>query len=285
MGCETVREELPLLTRGEIGSDRERELQEHLATCESCRAELSEVESLLTLVGAAGVPAPGSQLRDSVLGTVEAANLSSLLDLAVQAPPAKVKESVMAAAQQAAEAAAPDDAPGAPVATVSALSGRRRRVAQALAAAAILIAGVVLGSTLLGDGGGDMPDAALNLPEGHETQVLGLEGMGPSDATVRHYRHDNFRVTLSVAGYEVTPAGFHYAVWVRGAQGDVAVGTFRLKGEDDFDIPFAVGVNPAEYPEFVVTLEPNDGDPALTGAVVTEGSFDPDRVQHGQYDD
>ena len=276
MGCDNVCEELPLLSRGELGPERQRVVEDHVASCEACRGELADLESLLTLVGAAGVSAPAPQLRDTVLGNVEATNLASLLSLAVEAPPARIKESVMAAAREGAA--------DAPIGTVTALGGRRRKLAQALAAAAILVAGVVLGSNLFSEQT-EGPNAALNVPEGHETQVLDLEGMGPSEASVRHYRHDNFRVSLSVEGYETTPPGFHYAVWVRGDQGDVAVGTFRLKGADDFDIPFAVGVNPTEYPDFVVTLEPNDGDPALTGDVVTEGAFDPVRVQHGRYDD
>ena len=277
MGCDVIREELPSFARGELGPERQAEVQQHLDGCAACRAELSELQSMLTLVGAVGVSVPTPELRDTVLGNVEAANLSSLLSLAVEAPPKRVKESVMAAARH--------DSSAAPVATVTSLSGRRRKVAQALAAAAILVAGVVLGSTLSGGDETVDPKVALDMPPGHETQIVNLDGMGPSDATVRHYRHDNFRVTLSVVGYAPTPPGFHYAVWVRGEAGDVAVGTFRLKSEDDFDIPFAVGVNPSEYPAFVVTLEPNDGDPALTGDVLTEGSFDPARVQHGQYDD
>lgn len=282
MNCDRAREELPLLRRGELAGDIQQDVRQHLAACADCRAEQADLESVLTLVGAAGASAPGPELRDTVLGNVEAANLSSLLTLAVEAPPARLKENVMAAAR---EVAAAEEVGAGPVATVTQLGRRRRQLAQALAAAAILVAGVVLGSALFGDDGGDRPPVALVVPEGHETQVLDLEGMGPSAASVRHYRHDNFRVTLSVAGYETTPAGFHYGVWVRGDKGDVAVGTFRIKRADVFDIPFAVGVNPSEYPAFVVTLEPNDGNPALTGEVVTEGSFDPAQVHHGNYDD
>lgn len=123
------------------------------------------------------------------------------------------------------------------------------------------------------------------MPEGHKTQIVGLEGMGPDELEVRHYRHDNFRLTLSTDGFEPTLAGFHYAVWVRGSDGDVAIGTFRIKRPDDFEIPFALGVNPSEYPELVITLEPNDGDPALTGEIVTSGEFDLETVHHGSYND
>lgn len=271
MDCEAVRIELSPLSRAELGSEQRSEVQRHLASCPACRSEFSELQSLLALVGSVGVSPPSRDLRASVLGAVEEANLSSLLNLAVETPPTRIKEEVMAAAR------------GESPKSVPFLVRRRRQLASALAAAALLLAGFVLGSAITAGDEGGKTDLAV--PEGHETQILELEGMGPPGASVRHYRHDNFRVTLSVEGYEPTPSGFHYAVWVRGSAGDAAVGTFRLKRADDFEIPFAVGVNPSVYSRFVVTLEPNDGDPALTGEIVSEGRFDPVRVQHGNYDD
>lgn len=277
MDCEQVVIELPSLLSDELDMETKMDVQGHLASCDRCRSELTELQSTLTLVSAAGVSSGSPELRASVLGAAEAASLSSLLRLAVPPPPARIKEDVIAAAE------ANPPARSAPV--VQLATRRRTTVARVLASAAILIAGIALGSTIFTNDPADTPELAGGMPEGHETQILGLEGMGPSQASVRHYRHDNFRVTLSVEGFEATPAGSHYAVWVRGDHGDVAVGTFRLKRDDDFTIPFAVGVNPSEYPAFVVTLEPNDGNPALTGEVVTEGLFDPSQVHHGRYDE
>lgn len=277
MDCEQVLIELPSLLRGELGPELESEVQRHLAGCDRCRTELVELESTLTLVSAAGVSSGSPELRASVLGAAEAASLSSLLSFAVPPPPARIKEELMAAAEAT--------LPAASGTVVPLVRSRRTTVARVLASAAILVAGIVLGSTVFGNDRADRTDLAGEIPEGHETQILALVGMGPPEAMVRHYRHDNFRVTLSVEGFEATPAGSHYAVWVRGDDGDVAVGTFRLKRDDDFKIPFAVGVNPSEYPAFVVTLEPNDGNPLLTGDVVTEGSFDPSQVHHGRYDE
>lgn len=226
---------------------------------------------MLVLLRAGAVAAPSSDLRYGLLGAVEAQDLRPLLVHAVDQPSPAVRQQVLEAVREE---------PG----SLPSLSRARRRrdVAQrVLAAAAVVIVAVTAGWLLRGDTGttGD------EIPVGHETQVVALRGMGPSEAAVRHFRHDNFRLTLSVSGFRPTPAGFHYAVWVQGQDGDVAVGTFRLKSDDAFDIPFAIGVNPSEYPELLVTLEPNDGDPALTGEIVTRGRFDPQSVHHGDYDE
>lgn len=279
MNCDEARLELTSVLRGELGSARAAEVQRHLGSCGTCREELAELEDTIALTSAWGASQPSSELRASVLGAVEAASLSSLLSIAVKPPPARLKSAVMRVAREGSQ-----EGPGS---ALGFLGRRRAQVARVLAAAAILVAGVALGSAISARGGADKapPTSAGEVPEGHQTQVVELTGSGPATAAVRHYRHDNFRVTISVQGFEPTPAGFHYAVWVRGDRGDVAIGTFRLKGPDNFDIAFAVGVNPSEYPELVVTLEPNDGDPKLTGDVVTRGSFDPDQVQHGRYDE
>ncbi|MBA2725517.1 MAG: anti-sigma factor [Actinobacteria bacterium] len=224
-----------------------------------------------------GVDSPPAELKPVVLGIIEAVVLGPMLSHAVEAPSPRLKRSVMAAVElQREQATQPAQLVG--------RGPRRTQIARFLAAAAMLLIGVIAGVAL----GPDEPpgqDVAQgpNIPEGHETQILEVQGMGPPVVEVRHYRHDNFRLTLSVEGYEATPVGFHYAVWVRGEPGDVGIGTFRLKRSDDFEIPFAVGVNPTEYPDILVTLEPNDGDPALTGDVVSEAHFDLETVHHGGY--
>ena len=277
MRCDDVRVELPQYARDGAQGDSH-EIVHHLESCPGCREDLSELRETIALVKESGGKRPAVELRPAVLGAVEATRLAPLLDHATAPPPAALKRTVMAAVDR--------EAPSEPAQSVTRLKPRRPQVARILAAAAILAVGVVVGSAITSGRGPDGgPGGPGEIPQGHETQVVALEGAGPSTAAVRHYRHDNFRVTLSMDGFDPTPPGYHYAVWVRGAGGDVAVGTFRLKGPDDFDIPFAVGVNPTEYPLLVVSLEPNDGDPALTGDVVTEGRVDPASVHHGSYDE
>jgi hypothetical protein len=243
----------------------------HLASCSACRKESKEVNSAMNAVDRFG-QIPPDDLRHAVLAAVEAEQLRPLLNQAVGTPSAETKRAILEAARS--------DAGGA---SVTSLASRRNVVQRVLGVAAVLMVGLIAGSVIQNRDGGD--SNGDNIPAGHETQVVALEGMGPGQAEVRHYRHDNFRLTLSVEDFPPTPAGAYYAVWVRGEAGDVAIGTFRLKSDDDFDIPFAIGVNPSEYPEVVVTLEPDDGDPALTGEIVTEGRFDPKSVHHGTYDE
>lgn len=280
MTCDQVRVELPLYVRGEGADD----LQEHLDSCGSCRDELAEVEEMLAAVAALSVEPPPKELRAAVLGKVESSALQARLVHAAKPPGEHLKGRVLAAIEKERKENT--------ARVVTKLRAAPAPLARLLAAAAILVVAVVAGATLGPGGIPGLPnppqsDVSGNdrIPKGHETQIVALEGAGPSSAAVSHYRHDNFRITLSVEGFDPTPRGFHYAVWTRGSQGDAAIGTFRLKRSDDFEIPFAMGVNPSDYPELVVTLEPNDGDPALTGPIVTQGRFDPATVHHGNYDE
>ncbi len=279
MSCDEIRFDLPLLAVGEASGGATAAIEDHLETCETCRDEFTAFRhTIATLQSHASEPPP-AEVRRTVLATVEAAKLGPLLEYLVEPPRSALKDSVMAAAQS-------DSDKRPHRASVIPMRPRPERLVRILAAAAVVAAAFAVGTIADLGGGKSRPSAdGSKVPPGHETQVLALEGMGPTTAHVRHYRHDNFRITYSVEGFEPTPTGFHYAVWVRGEPGDVAVGTFRLKRPDDFEIPFAVGVNPTEYPRFVVTLEPNDGDPTLNGQEITTGRFDPRTVHHGDYND
>ena len=275
--CDDAR--LQLAASDELSSEERSGLEAHLSTCADCRQEKADIDRSIELVRAHAVGQPPPHLRAATLGAITLAKLEPELGLAVESPSSRLKASVMERVKEEQQGPAATE-------NVIPMRSRRARMARGLgAAAALLILGVGVGWAV---GAKDAPPgvaAVPKMPEGHETQTLDLEGMGPDALEVRHYRHDNFRLTLSVRGFAPTPSGFHYAVWVRGGSGDVAIGTFRLQREDDFEIPFALGVNPSDFPDLVVTVEPNDGDPTLEGEVVTEGTFDLDTVYHGTYDD
>ena len=272
MTCEEVLLELPAVAGGEPVPA---EVSEHLSSCTACSTELTEIKETMSFTQRFGISQPPEALRHEVLARIEAASIAPALGLAVSPPPASLKTSIMQAVEEERDRER---------SVVTPMKSRAPRFAAALAAAAtLLLVGAAIGSALQPDA----PDVEVagEIPVGHETQMLQIEGAGPAEAEVDHYRHDNFRITLSVEGFEPTPAGSHYAVWVRGEVGDVALGTFRIKRPDDFVIPFAMGVNPDDYPTFVVTLEPNDGNPALTGEVLSHGDFDLESVHHGSYDE
>ncbi|MDP9068018.1 MAG: anti-sigma factor [Actinomycetota bacterium] len=278
MSCNDVTIDLPLYARNDPALDTAK-VERHLETCGACREELTTFRQAILGLTSFGTGPPPAELRAAVLGSVEAARLAPLLDHAVEPPRPELKRSVLAAVGR-------EPPEGTGRATVTTLEPRRQKIARLLAAAAILTAGVALGSAIeIGEKPAGEVAEDNKIPRGHETQVIALQGAGPASAVVDHYRHDNFRVTLSVEGFDPTPPGSHYAVWVIGSAGEVAVGTFRLQEPDDFEIPFAVGVNPTEYPRFAVTLEPNDGDPGLDGPIISEAGFDPATVHHGTYNE
>lgn len=276
MKCDAARIELIPQARGELDEVSSRVVADHIQSCAACQREVAALTDVVAVVSSLGA-APPDGLRPTVLGAVATEQIGAALrSYGAEPPRTGLRRDVLEAV--AAQGTRDQD-------SVTPLPLRKRRPAL-LAAAAIISVLVVAGTVLwLGPDPRQPPVAEGEVPVGHETQVIALSGMGPGDASVRHYRHDNFRVSLSMEGYAVTPPGSHYAVWVRGGGGEVAIGTFRLKTADDFVIPFAVGVNPTEYPRFVVTLEPNDGEPALNGEIVTRGRFDPTTVHHGSYDE
>ncbi len=274
MNCEEMRIDLPFRLRDELDRAKAEKVDAHLVDCEDCRNEQSGFTGVMPLLERYGVTVP-SDLRHAVLSSYENERVVDLMPRLVERPGPHVRRSVMGVI--AAEKS-----------SVPARDGKvlrwRSRTQRVLAAAALVAAGAVGGYALTGSGP-EGPTDLGGVPLGHETQVVALSGAGPGEASVRHYRHDNFRISFSVQGFPATPTGHHYAVWVRGPKGDVAVGTFRLQREDTFLIPFAVGVNPSDFPQLVVTLEPNDGDPNLTGEVITTGDFDLGSVHHGSYDE
>jgi len=56
------KEMLQLFFARELTSDREKQLREHLAGCEECRAEHDEMQQLMTYVGESGAAEPSEQL-------------------------------------------------------------------------------------------------------------------------------------------------------------------------------------------------------------------------------
>jgi hypothetical protein len=61
MNCEEIRSDLTLYYYGELESDQEELVEQHLADCPNCRAELSQLQNLLTQVDSA-VAEPSAEL-------------------------------------------------------------------------------------------------------------------------------------------------------------------------------------------------------------------------------
>lgn len=286
MSCDEIRKELPFYARGESTEASINDIRGHLAHCAGCEAESRDVGDLLEALEMAGHQRIRPELRAEVLERVAGLHIEDRLRRHVSLPPDGMRDRVLSSLR-----------PGAPLVLDEVARRRHRRdrfLLKVTSVAALLaLLGFAVSYVRMGDLERDLGVTSAESsrleertgPVGHEMQTIVLAGRSEAVATLDHYRHDNFRLNLSVAGYDITPPGFQYAVWLRGEEGDVPLGGFRLKREDDFLVPLAIAVDPVRYPELVVTLEPLDGNPELTGEIVNSALLDVDSVHHGAYND
>jgi hypothetical protein len=143
----------------------------------------------------------------------------------------------------------------------------------AVAAAVLIVVGVVVTDPFSDDGTGT----------GQEVALAGTE-LAPDASATADLRNTptGVSITLDVRGLAPAPLGFYYQAWVKGPAGLVAIGTFHMRGEDaaagDGDeqtepVELWSGVDLANYPDITVTLEPEDGDPASSGQRVLAGTI------------
>jgi anti-sigma-K factor RskA len=112
-------------------------------------------------------------------------------------------------------------------------------------------------------------------------QTIELSGQTvAADLALVHFRHDNYRLELHAANVPDCPPGYYYEVWLRGDDGEVSAGSFRIVRPDDLVLNFTVGIDPAEYYLVEVTREPVEGVPDKEGPVVMRGALDPAHVEH-----
>ncbi len=285
MSCNDARPDLVPYHRGELGSAQRLALEDHLESCAACRSELSrlvETSSVVREYVPAVTAPPG--MKEGALAFVEAEHLRQVLAAAdLHVPPSDLRTKALGGVSQAS---------GAP------RFARRfssRIVAPALAAAAVTA--LLFALAYRADLGRitEERDRAREIaaraegqvgPAGHPVQTLALAGTGVSaEIDLYHFRHDNYRVVLSLEEMPVTPAGYHYEVWLRGPSGEVPVGSFRIKSEDRLTNAWVVGVDPVDFPRLVLTVERNDGDPSISSRVLAKTTIDPEHVRHGRYDE
>lgn len=284
MRCDDFRLDLTAYHLGDLAPEERVVLEAHLESCPACRDDLAVLEETISLVRRLAPAAePPPAMKEGALALVEAERVRTLLEEAgLHDAPAGLRA-------RALERVATEDRS----AKVRRLPSRIGRAA--LAAAAMIA--VVLAFTYRSQVGeiADERDRAEAIarraeaqtgPAGHPVQTLTLAGAGVrAGVELYHFRHDNYRIVLDLEEMPVTPAGHHYDVWLTSPSGEVNVGSFRIKSEDRFTNAWVIGVDPADYPRLVLTVEPNDGDPSMSSRVLARASIDPHEVRHGSYEE
>lgn len=284
MRCEELQPQLPAYLLGELSGAEAADVERHLAGCRSCAAELDEYRQVAALLGSAGIEArPPAGLKEATFARLQNEDVGVLLGPAAAAtPPPDLKQRALSRALTVAPSPA---------------EAKKRSSRQTWLAAAAAIVGIAVaaGSQLrvqdldqrLSTMQTSVQQAERSFgPVGHPLQQVQLAGTD-ADAALElvHFRHDNYRVTVKVDDIAVTPPGHHYELWLSGSDGEVSVGSFRIKRPDDLTLNFTAGVDPGKFPQVLITLEETDGDPEMTGNLVARARLDRDAVHHGTYDE
>lgn len=193
-------------------------------------------------------------------------------------PPASLRASILS--QITAEAATPRsvDAPE-PVSTPEKIStpgkakvpwwrdGRTGRLrgwvvipAAALAAAAFTAVVLVVDRTVLSD---------LRPRESYTVAGTSLAPQAVLTARVAD-TPSGFSIWLRASGLPAAAPGSYYAAWLVGPKGTVALGSFHQRATGD-RIELWSGVDPQDYPTFMITLQAEGGPPGPSSLIVATG--------------
>jgi Anti-sigma-K factor rskA, C-terminal len=150
--------------------------------------------------------------------------------------------------------------------------GRTRRVGHrrvVLAAAAVVVLGLMLAGGLLSVGD---PRAG-----GVEVALTGTDGSPGATATAELRNEPaGVSVELEAEGLPPAPEGSFYEVWLVGSSGKVSAGSFHRRGQQD-PITLWLGVDPDDYDAITVTRQPVAGGTPADGVVVLRGEL-PDHM-------
>ena len=271
-------------------------VDEHLAGCLACRAELvGHIEALASLtgderppaavweriaadIGAPGMPVPGGAADGG--GPAAPPTSGPSAGSAAAAPPAaaRLPAAPTPPVPPAAAAPAPPSAPAAgeppSVADLAARRadrpGLRPRIVAALAAAAVVL--VAFGFVLGGTGGGDGdPDSVGELAqravdEGADVGTLD----GTSGQPVARVVDDGGGTSFVLLdALDALPEGRSYQLWSLDGPQPVSLGLLGDGSSDAVAVPL-----PADATELAISDEPAGGVTAPTGPIVATGTID-----------
>jgi hypothetical protein len=263
--CDEVRLELPGLLSGELGTQIAISVNVHLRDCAACARELEELRGTVLLLRDA-------KLQDLVTPDLERRvfELAAFEDVGslVSAAPLETQPPVDLEARALVRAGLLDD-------IVKRRPSRWAKVSMVLVpglAATALIVGffatewrsrIAELENVFGPMG--QPVAAQQLTSFNSANRARAELFDSTDAT--------YHLVLRAYHLPPTPEGYRYELWLSGERGTVSAGSFSVDGSEDRVFVFTVSVDPSEYPDIEISLEPDDGDPDHTGTTVMEASF------------
>jgi anti-sigma-K factor RskA len=222
-----------------VTRDEELAISAHLEECDSCRAEVARLRSVVN-----ALPLTVEEME----------------------PPPSLRTSILAAVEQepnVRRATAPSSASSAPAPVIDLTERRSRRqwLPWAAAAALLLVSIGLLGwnLSLRGDDDPERQTVAL--------QPSSADIAGSAEAT---YLEDEGVILLTMQDMPELPDDQVYQLWLIGEGDPVPSGVFTAEQDE-----FAVAGNPADHPTVAITVEPGPlGVTAPTSAPILVGDFE-----------
>jgi hypothetical protein len=270
-GCETVRAELPAYIAGELDDESTGLVERHVADCRDCARELDDLRAVVDILvrSPVGAESPPPDLEEHVFASVELEPVAAM----VAGAPIK-HEPPLDLERRALEHAG----------VFEQESTRWPRVRAAL------VPGLAVVTVVFGALGFNWRDESAELRStmevwenrygewGQTMQSFHLAAQSDPGARARaelvRSTHHNYTLVLWIERLDTVAPGYHYEVWLAGANGRVPAGSFRVETSGEVVRNFSIGVDPRGFPTVQVTLEPDAGSPALTGPTVMEAQLD-----------
>lgn len=221
-----------------VDTDESDAFEEHLASCEVCRADVDGFRSATSALGASLAAMPPASLRASVLGQVAATRQDAPL----------TKPSVV---------------------SIEAARRRRRTVWTAgFAGAAAAAVAAVIGVVAVG-GNSDADPFATELAavmEQSDSEVLDLGVQGGATGEFRvAWSNSLGRAVLIGEDLPPAPDGKAYELWL--ITPDQSMAMYVLDPAEDGDVHVALDA-PADPSAWAITVEPDEGSATATGEII-----------------
>ena len=255
MSSADLHVDMGALALGALPDEEALEAEQHVATCDSCTAELAGFRETVVLLGSVAAEAPPASLRRSVMAAIR---------VTPQLPPLVAPSPVITSTGPA-HAAPADDVPSTPSNVVPLRPWYRRPQALIAAAVAALVigGGTVVAVNQLGGTG----QQVAQTPEECVAQATDKQQLIPDTGSgTATYAASCNAVTLDVTGLPDLPSDQTYQLWALAGQTPRSLGLLDQASQGEPQLVTKT-TNPGES-VVAITAEPATGSPAPTGDII-----------------
>jgi anti-sigma-K factor RskA len=248
-----------------LDADEAAAFEQHLATCDQCRAEAAEFREVLAALSEAHPVRPPRDLEDAVVARAQAGRSGQGTDVSGSAHP---QAGGPLADTGPGAGSAPDADRGSPL--VPGRARAARWMAAAAAAAVLFAGGVALGRSQApvesAAGAGDMA-AVVAVASAQDAHVLPVDIMGTTSRVVMSQEMD--KAVFLASDLPMPAKGMCYQVWRVSPDGTMESAGVAVPAPDGH-IAVLLDGGAQDVSKFMITMEPPGGSEHPSGEMLAE---------------